>query len=371
MNQPVRHGAMRARNLALVLGEIAGGGPLTRAALAELTGLTKTTVSSLVADLLSAGLVAQAPAARGGERGRPGVEVRLSGEHVAALGLEVNVDYLAACLVDLTGAVRARRTVRADNRASRPEPVLAALDRLAGETLAGVPSLRVAGAVLAVPGTVGERRVHHAPHLGWRNVETADIAARLSVAPVAVENEANLAALGELEFGAAPRDFLYVSGEIGVGAGLVRDGGLLRGSSGLAGELGHVVVTDGGPACRCGSRGCLEVYAGRGSLPDPASLAADDPRAAAACRRAGRALGLALSSAVNLLDPGTIVLGGCYVPLFPWLAPAVEAVLDERLGALRPAPPALVPAVTGPDAAVLGAAGQVLRRVLADPASLA
>ncbi|GAA2721790.1 ROK family transcriptional regulator [Actinocorallia aurantiaca] len=363
---------MRARNLALVLGEVAGGGPLTRAALAELTGLTKTTVSSLVADLLSAGLVAEAPAARAGERGRPGVEVRLSGEHVAALGLEVNVGYLAACVVDLTGTVRARRTVRADNRASRPEPVLAALHRLADETLADVPSLRIAGAVLAVPGTVGEDRVHHAPHLGWRDVRITDLTDPIRVAdrPAAVENEANLAALGELEFGSAPRDFLYVSGETGVGAGLVRDGGLLRGATGLAGELGHVVVADGGPACRCGSRGCLEAYAGQDVLPGPAALAADDPGAAAACARAGRALGLALSSAVNLLDPGAIVLGGRYVPLFPWLAPHVRAVLDERLGALRPAPPVLLPAATGPDAAVLGAAARVLRRVLADPASL-
>lgn len=358
---------MRARNLGLVLGEVAGGGPLTRAALAELTGLTKTTVSSLVGDLLAAGLVAEAPAARGGERGRPGVEVRLSGERVGALGLEANVGYLTACAVDLTRTVRARRTVRADNRASRPERVLAELDRLAAETLAEVPSLRIAGAVLAVPGTVGEGLVHHAPHLGWRGVG-ADLVLPSGLR-VAVENEANLAALGELEFGAAPRDFLYVSGETGVGAGLVRDGGLFRGASGLAGELGHVVVADGGPACRCGSRGCLEAYACRDALPAPGALEAGDPEAAAACERAGHALGLALTSAVHLLDPGAIVLGGCYAPLFPWLAPPVGAVLAERLGALRPAPPALVPASTGPDAAVLGAAGRVLRRVLADPAA--
>ncbi|WP_344244263.1 ROK family transcriptional regulator [Actinocorallia libanotica] len=366
MNQPVRHGAMRARNLGLVLGEVAGGGPLTRAALAELTGLTKTTVSSLVADLLAAGLVAESPAVRAGERGRPGTEVRLSGGRVAALGLEVNVGSLTACVVDLTRVVRARRTVRADNRSREPGRVLAALDRLAGEVLAEAPSLRIAGTVLAVPGTVGDGLIHHAPHLGWRDVA---VSALPSGRPVAVENEANLAALGELEFGDAPRDFLYVSGEIGIGAGIVRDGGLLRGATGLAGELGHVVVAEGGPACRCGSRGCLEVYAGQDALPSPEALAAGGPEAAAACERAGRALGLALTSAVNVLDPGTIVLGGCYVPLFPWLAPPVAAVLADRLGALRPAPPALVPAATGPDAAVLGAAARVLRRVLADPAA--
>src|SRR3954467_5598750 len=98
MTQAVRHDSMRARNLGVVLGEIHRSGPITRAALAEITGLTKTTVSKVVGDLLGAGMVAESGALRGGERGRPGTSVSLSGDRVAALGLEVNVDYLAACV---------------------------------------------------------------------------------------------------------------------------------------------------------------------------------------------------------------------------------------------------------------------------------
>lgn len=364
---PVRHGAMRAQNLGLVLGEVARSGPLTRAALAELTGLTKTTVSRLVGDLLESGLVSEAPAVPDGERGRPGVEVSLSGDRVAALGLEVNVAYLAACVVDLTRRVRVRKTVRRDNRADRPEDVLSALRALGDAAVAQAEGLRVAGTVLAIPGPVGGGRVHNAPNLGWRDVDVAALLGR----PVTVENEANLAALGELEFGAAPADFLYVSGETGVGAGLVSGGALFRGVSGMAGELGHVAVTSGGPPCRCGATGCLEVYAGRDVLPAPEALAAGDASAREDCARAGRALGVALASAVNLLDPGTIVLGGCYTPLFEWLAPSVQDVLSERLTRLRPALPSLVASRTGPDAAVLGAAGQVLQKVLAEPAAYA
>jgi len=105
---PVRHGTMRARNLALVLGEISRRQPVSRARLAEATGFTKTTVSSLVAGLKRAGLVREDGPVRYGERGRPATAVSVNADRVAGLGLEINVDYLAACVVDLTGAVRHR-----------------------------------------------------------------------------------------------------------------------------------------------------------------------------------------------------------------------------------------------------------------------
>ncbi|WP_026214199.1 ROK family transcriptional regulator [Nonomuraea coxensis] len=366
---------MRARNLAVVLDAIHRTGPHTRAALAERTGLTKTTVSSLVADLLEAGVVSEGGAVRGGERGRPGVAVSLSGRRVATLGLEVNIDYLAACVVDLTRAVRLRRTRPADNRNSDPAEVLGLLRDLARETTdaAAADGLRVMGAALAVPGTVEDGVLRSAPHLGWRDVRVAGLAGDL---PLAVDNEANLAALGELWFGSREADFLYVSGEIGIGAGLVVGGALFRGTYGLAGELGHVVVVPDGPACRCGGRGCLEVYAGQDALLGPLKsvtelverLEAGEPRALEACARAGDALGVALTSAVHLLDPGRIVLGGVYAPLFPWLGGPVTDGLGARLAPMRGTPPPLVVSGIGADAAVLGAAGLVIQRVLADPA---
>ncbi|WP_326959322.1 ROK family transcriptional regulator [Amycolatopsis sp. NBC_01286] len=378
MTQAVRHDSMRARNLEVVLGAVSRGGPLTRAALAELTGLTKSTVSKLVGDLVDAGLLAETGPARAGERGRPGVDVVLSGARIASLGLEINVDYLAVRVLDLTGAVRFAARRDRDNRGSRPKKVLAELQALAGEAITEARrlGLDLAGAVLAVSGPVGAGVLFSAPNLGWQDVRAADLL-RLPV-PVELDNEANLAALGELWYGDGERDFLYVSGEVGIGAGLVVNGELFAGSRGLAGELGHVVVTPGGPACRCGGNGCLETYAGQeallaaGNTPTVAALLAaldrGDAVALAACDAAGRALGVALTSAVNLLDLDRIVLGGVFTQLYPWLAEPVAEVLATRLGGLRGAPPVLTASRLGGDAATLGAAGRVVHRVLADPA---
>ncbi|MFD8495044.1 ROK family protein [Amycolatopsis sp. NPDC059657] len=353
MSQAVRHDSMRASNLEVVLGEVSRRGPLTRAALAELTGLTKSTVSKLVGDLIDAGILAESGLARAGERGRPGVDVVLSGARVAALGLEINVDYLAVCLVDLTREVRRDIRRERDNR-ERPEAVLAELRTMALEVLGEAKELglTVAGAGLALSGPVGDGLLVSAPNLGWRDVRAAE----LLDLPVAVEldNEANLAALGELWFGAGERDFLYVSGEIGIGAGLVVNGELFRGPNGLAGELGHVVVSPDGPECRCGGRGCLETYAGQEVL-----LGKE--------QRAGEALGVALASAVNLFDVDRIVLGGIFAPLFPQLGGPIERVLRDRLSTLRGGVPTLTASGLGARAATLGAAGRVIHRVLAEP----
>ncbi|WP_329044172.1 ROK family transcriptional regulator [Amycolatopsis sp. NBC_01488] len=378
MTQAVRHDSMRARNLEVVLGAVSRGGPLTRAALAERTGLTKSTVSKLVGDLVDAGLLAETGPARAGERGRPGVDVVLSGARVASLGLEINVDYLAARVLDLTGEVRFAARRERDNRGSRPKKVLAELQALAAEALTETHrlGLAAAGAVLAVSGPVGDGVLFSAPNLGWQDVRPADLL-RLPI-PVELDNEANLAALGELWFGDGERDFLYVSGEVGIGAGLVVNGELFSGARGLAGELGHVVVAPEGPRCRCGGSGCLETYAGQeallaaGNAPTLSALVTalerGDAVALDACAAAGRALGIALTSAVNLLDLDRIVLGGVFTQLYPWLSGPVSEVLSARLGGLRGTPPVLSASRLGGDAATLGAAGRVVHRVLADPA---
>jgi len=376
MTEIARRGTTRTRNLELVLGEVDRHGPLTRAALAELTGLTKTTVSTLVTELMAAGFVAESGVVRVGERGRPGVAVGVSGARVAALGIEVNVDYLAVCVVDLTRAVRLRTRVERDNRDTRPVDVLRDLRTLALDAVAQAHALglTVAGAVVAVPGPVEDGLLYTAPHLGWHQVP---VAAALDLPmPVDVDNEANLAALGELWFGTGFPDFLYVSGEIGIGAGLVIGGALFRGVHGNAGELGHVVVEPTGPPCSCGGHGCLEWYAGQDTLLRSvtggitellARLHDGDQRALAACAQAGRALGIALTSAANLLDLDRIVLGGIFVPLFPWLGPAVEATLTARLGQLRRSVPVVAVSSLDGEAATLGAAGQVVQQVIADP----
>ncbi|MGI8333202.1 ROK family transcriptional regulator [Actinomadura scrupuli] len=398
---PVRHGTMRERNLAVLLGEVAGHQPVTRARLAEITGLTKTTVSTLVAVLAEAGLVREGGLVHEGERGRPGVAVSIEGDGAAGLGLEVNVDYLSACVLDLGRRVRYRHVVTADNRGRSPEQVITALAGLAQQAIAAASAqgLTVAGSVVALPGVLDRShgRLLQAPNLGWADAPVAGLlherlpALRL---PAEHDNEANLAALGELWFGAgsALGDFVHVSGEIGIGAGIVVAGQIFRGAHGFAGELGHIVVEPSGPPCACGSRGCLEQFAGQeailraagltgmtaGSAAGPDGsiavlvglLEAGDPAAVAAVRRAGRALGGALTTAVKLLDPDTVVLGGIFSPLARWACPAVEEALALGSGVLRGTVPQVVVSPLAGGAAVLGAAGLVIERVIADPGRL-
>ncbi|TDC95315.1 ROK family transcriptional regulator [Actinomadura sp. 7K507] len=386
-NAPVRHATMRGRNLAVVLEHIARHQPVTRARLADLTGFTKTTVSNLVALLESAGLVLGGAPVHEGERGRPGVGVSVRGDGAAGLGLEVNVDYLAACVVDLRRQVRYRHVVSSDNRGREPGAVLGALSALAGEAVSAVAGqgLTVAGAVVALPGLLDREDgvVRHAPNLGWTDVPLTGVPGLDAALPAEYDNEANLAALGELWFGDGARfgDFVHVSGEIGIGAGIVVDGRVFRGAHGFAGELGHLVAEPAGPPCSCGGRGCLEQIAGQEAILRAAGpegsvgtlidrLDSGDRSARDAVDRAGRALGAALASVVNLIDPDTVVLGGVFSPLAPWIRPPLQAVLEDGPGSLRRGAPPVEISGLAEGAAVLGAAGLVIEHVMADPALL-
>ncbi|KUL30559.1 ROK family protein [Actinoplanes awajinensis] len=359
---PVRQSSIRAHNLALLLNTVANSAdPPSRAALATVTGLTRATVSALVDDLIAGGLLTELdPPPRTGA-GRPAAGLALTAAGPAGLGCEINVDYLAACVVDLTGAVRQRFTEHADQRPAAAPDALAALGRLAARArlAAEAEGLVVAGMALAVPGLVSPTGlVRVAPNLGWQDVDAPTLlrgVPEIADLPVVVDNEANLAALGELRVAGAEATFLYVSGEIGIGAGLVIDGELYRGVRGWSGEIGHLTVYPDGRPCRCGSRGCLEQYAGQ------EALTADEPLASAA-------LGIALSAAVNLLDVPMIVLGGAYALHFERLRAGIETELRRRVLTAGLAPVTLRAARLGTDAAVRGAADSVIRGVRDDPA---
>ncbi|MBO0846385.1 MAG: ROK family transcriptional regulator, partial [Nocardioides sp.] len=267
MAGPTQHSAMRAGNLALVLRAVAESGQAPRSRITASTGLTKSSVAGLVADLTAWGLVRETVGPPTRERGRPSAVVALDPSGAAGLGLEVNVDYLAALVTDLSGTVRYRHVVSRDNRDRSPVDVFTDLADLgAAATSAALEQrLAMAGTCLAVPGTVADGRVLRAPNLGW-----TDIAVDVPLPPMpwdlVLENEANLAALAELWYGDVPRDFVHVSGEIGIGGGIVVGGDLFRGAHGRAGELGHVVLDPDGPECSCGGRGCLERLAGQDAI---------------------------------------------------------------------------------------------------------
>jgi predicted NBD/HSP70 family sugar kinase len=334
---------VRRHNLALVLREVAEGEPVSRAGVAARTGLTRGTVSSLVEQLIEDGLLTELAASRGGT-GRPANPLQLNRSGPAGLGVEVGVDELSACVVDLSGSVRATRTIASDHRERAPDVGLAAAARLAAAVTseAGLP---ICAAGVAVPGVLGpDGRLQHAPNLPeWADVDVGGLLSpRLGGVPVRTGNEADLAALAELWFGRTgptpEPDFLYVSGGIGVGAGIVLGGELFHGAAGRAGELGHVVVEPDGPGCRCGGRGCLEQITGQEALLRAAGVGSVEhllARPGPAVDQARRALGVALTGAVHLLDVRTVVLGGLYARLGEPLRAAVQAELESRVGPVR------------------------------------
>jgi predicted NBD/HSP70 family sugar kinase len=398
---PARQHTVRRHNLALVLQHVAADGPLSRARIASVTGLTRATVSSLVDDLVHAGLVTElGPEARG-VVGRPGSALTLNQATYAGLGLEVNIDYIAVCVADLAGELRYLQTRAGDNRTQSPSQVLARAVRMARAATRAAENagLTVVGLAVALPGLVeaepGLLRV--APNLGWLDVSVVELlSGRLDPGrlPVTVDNEANLAALGELWFGGHDDldDFVHVSGEIGVGAGIVVGRELFRGVQGFAGEIGHVTVQPDGPRCRCGSRGCLEQVAGQEAIMRAAGLTGEagtsmgqpggsvaellasardgDPRTIEAIEAAGRALGIAVAATVNLVAPSTVVLGGLYTLLDPWLHAPLAEELRERVIRQRWSPVRVLTSRLGPHAAVRGAAGAVVREVLSNPAAV-
>ena len=376
---------MRRRNLARVMHTVSAEGPLSRAAVASRIGLTRAAVSTLVDELIRSGLLEELGPERPGRVGRPGSALAVSGRGPAGIGAEVGVDHLAVCAVDLRGRIRARAVRHGVNRGRSPEPVLAELTALVRQVVAEADAegLWPAGLAVAVPGLVARdgRTVVRAPNLDWHDT---DLGALLPAElPPTVDNEANFGGLAELWLGEiTPRDFLHVSAEIGIGAAVVVDGRLLRGTRGFAGELGHVPVRPDGPECACGGRGCLEQYAGEEAVLRAAGLepgadrvgllatrAADgDEAVRRALHDAGTALGIALTGAVNLLDPQLVVLGGALSGLAPWLLPSLEAELARRTAG--PACPVSVSRL-GPEGPLLGAAHSVVRAVLDDPAAVA
>lgn len=342
---------LRETNLAVVLRQVcAAEEPVSRAGVAAATGLTRSTVSRLVDELVAGGLVDEGAALLAGP-GRPATPLRPTGR-VCAVGLQVNAAHVAARLIDLRGEVVAESRSEPDLVGSEPSEAFALLGEHLADVLRATPDQgRVVGAGLALPGVVdgaGERLLR-APNLGWHHL-TPGAALREQVhgIPRSVDNEANLAAHAFAQPAPGRRGpashFVYVSGEIGIGGAVVTGSRVQSGLHGFAGEIGHMPFRPGGDPCPCGSDGCLERYAGRlamtgrAGLPPSTTLAeldrlAEDGHAGAreAIELAAEALGVVLAGVVNLLDVPTIVLGGEIGDLADRITPTIQQRLRQRV----------------------------------------
>lgn len=387
----VRQASLRASNLSLVAKRVfASPKPVARVDVATATGLTRSTVSRLVDELVAARIVREADPVFSRRRGRPAVPLLPGSGHHVALGLEANVTSMSVRLVDLSGAVLDQIDVSGEYASSEPKRVLAELAQLGRQALDGLDGEAcVIGVHLAVPGLVDSaaKTLLWAPNLRWRDVRPQPllVAAGLTEAELGfgLSNEADCAAVCVAQ--SAPgrpsllRDFLFVSGGVGVGSALVLNGEVTLGTSGWAGEIGHLCVDQNGPRCACGATGCLERYAGarailtRAAQPDFESLrqalADGDRLAAEAVEWAGRALGVAISGALNLLDVSTVVLGGGLAPLAESLRRPILEQLSVRVLAAPFASHQVIAAPMERSAPALGAAYRTLGEVLADPAA--
>ncbi len=385
----IRQANLREHNLGLVLRLIIDSPvPVSRADIAVATGLTRATVSSLADRLIMASLVAELPPVMSQRAGRPAVPLVPARGTLAAVGMEINVDYLGVRVVDLSGAILAEHVEPADFRGSDPVAVMSQLSDLYAQVTESIDDdVRMAGSCLAIPGLVDRRigPVRMAPNLGWREVDvvkefhshpaTANVQIRL-------DNEATLGARAEADAlrPTGTLSFMYLSGEVGIGGALVVDGVVFGGRHGWSGEIGHTVVDPAGPLCRCGSTGCLEQYAGKDALmryaamdldlPVTALLAAAEagtPAALDALGAGARALGTALANAVNLIDVENVILGGIYAPLAPFLIPGIEEVLRSRVLSAPWSGLQVCVAEVRDYAALTGAASAVLSDVIDDP----
>jgi len=358
----------RGHNRSLVLQTLYRSGTLSRADLARSTGLTRVTISDLVADLMDENLIVEVGQRDGSRPGKPATMLDLNRGGFQIIGIDLS-DYAVfrGAILDLDGVVLERAEVPLDGAtgADATAKVVELTQRLVAAA-----SLPLLGIGVGSPGIVDlAGTVLRAPNLGWpSNGAGEPLQEALAAAtgmPVIVANDANAAALAEHSFGAALSDMMLIKVGHGVGAGLIIGGTALFGSRFAAGEIGHVVVgTDGGAACACGKVGCLETWLAAPRLDAALSATEDSDEGAAEraeiLRRAGERLGIALAPVVGALDLAEIVLSGPVELLDGPLAEAAIETLRSRTMAEFHGDLNLRMTSLGQDIVMRGAAAMVL-----------
>lgn len=386
----VRAEMLKANNLSLALKLVLENpGGTSRATISSQTGITRTTSSRLVDELVEMNLLEELAPSTDAGRGRPPVFLTPKPKSAIALGLEINVSRLSAQVIDLTGNVLAEKTVDGDFADSDSVKTMTRLRKLADKVIAQLDNESMfVGTGLAIPGVISETDLLTAPNLGWQNQDLDTLLSPLSDLDVkVVRNEADLGAYavstprpGVKE---GPASFIYISGEVGIGGGIIIDHQPIPGTHGWSGEIGHVSTDPNGPKCRCGSRGCLEAYIGQRSLLKRSGLSENatftdlleladqgDNKASKVIKEGGLALGRTLAAAINLLDVPTVVLGGSVAQIGNLLKPTALKEMNKRLLQSKWATPEIIIAEDSEQLAACGAAHMVLQELVDDPVGL-
>jgi predicted NBD/HSP70 family sugar kinase len=337
---------------------------VSRARLAELSGLTKSTVSSLVRELLDEHWLTEAPkpvAIQG--LGRPSTPLCMNNHTRVLIGVEIAVDYVRVVGVSLAGSILTH--TEEPLQGNTPHSACQQVAQLVGLLCAQLKrrKLLLTGVGVSLPGAVDDITgvVHLAPNLGWRNIPLHNMIAQalekfgIVKTNIFLQNEADAAALSEYEFGAYgdSDSLVFVMCDIGVGAGVILNDCLFTGNTGLAGEIGHSILQINGPVCSCGRRGCVETFIGARALESNTNL-----------DTAGDYLGMVLHNLDAAFNPRVIVLGGRSCFIRPGLIGAACRTLNDYARAAGLKAPEVRPARYGLQAAAVGAAALVLHHYL-------
>jgi predicted NBD/HSP70 family sugar kinase len=364
---------------------------MSRADLAQALGLTKSTVSLLVRELVEQGWIVEHELVVTRSLGRRPTPLHINPARLVLLGADVSIENIRIVATSLTGQIIANTLIEYVD-ISDTKACIKALAKGFVEISKQVltQGREIAGLGVGLPGGVDETAgvLHFAPNLGWRDVKVAALltkylnGTRLEGLPLFLQNEADVAALGELEFadkmGSDP--LVYVSISYGVGAGVIVNDRLLTGRNGFGGEVGHTILELNGPLCSCGRRGCAEALIGfRSLLSDPtnpsipsttaklqqirARVLQGESVAVEATEKAGRYLGVLLQNLWAAYDPMRIVLGGTALDLgAAFLQPALHT-FESYASAARMTPPLIQMSRFGENAVAVGAAGLVRYRL--------
>jgi glucokinase-like ROK family protein len=382
--------------------------PISRAALAEITGLNKTTVSSLVRELIDRNFVREVgyeSPGPGKGAGRLAMLLSLNPEAGYIICIEIGVDFMMVVCTDFAPQFIWQHKEAIDADMSQQvilDRMLALL--LQADEIGSEACSTLLGVAVGVPGLVDQANgtLLFAPNLGWENISLSSWLREHVDAPLIIENEANMAALGEYFFGAARgyNEVLYISAGVGLGGGIVHNGQIFSGVTGFGAEFGHMTMDPEGEICNCGNRGCWEMqvsqralfrylrrYEGQGretiltamthgnlgALTVPLVIEAaqqGDRLALQSLEALGHHLGIGIASLVNALNPELIVFGGILSLASEFVLPVVEHEIQRR--ALRWNREAInvVVAKHGQEACVMGGVARVFQAVLATPDTL-
>ena len=331
---------------------------MARIDLALATNISPATVTTLTAEMLRQGLIAEhtadAKQEAGARRGRPRVDLKIRGDAHLVAGVKVANNVLSIVFMDFAGTLLGEYTAPLAKSVMQPEELCAQLKQAINEAAQhnNLDPTKLSAVGIGLAGTVDTAQgfVHWSPSLTERNVPLQRMASETLNCPVYVDNDANLVAMAEMLFGRGVdvSDFIVVTVESGVGMGIVLNNALYRGARGCGAEFGHTKVQLDGALCRCGQRGCLEAYVADYALLREASVsgfiddttpgditpiikaaAAGDATAKSTLTRAARMFAMGLANVINIFDPQLIILAGARMQYEYLYAEVATAVRDQ------------------------------------------